>query len=372
MPVIFWIYGGGFQNGGANNPMWNGTWGAAEHDVIVVTTNFRGGMFGFLAADELRAKDPDGSTGNAGIIDQRMALQWVQTNIGQFGGDPAKVLIVGESSGANSVSQHLVREKSWGLFSSAVMLSGAFADGINTETVAQQRVGYDRLIDFLNCSTASQLQRGIRPPAAVVDCVMGARHEDLVAGIPLQVKWSPHIDGVDLVASGPELAMAGTIAPGVSVVAGSTREDGPNNPLYRDTVVRQSGRAWNGRERAALSDCDGVACTEADFRLYGSNMGLDATELEAFVAAYADPDGLENGQPDTTPGTSQWYWAIKQAGADSWAACPARRMVNWAHAAGNPAYRYLFTHVNDAPGRNGPHTASSHGSDQGLAYGSWT
>ena len=196
--------------------------------------------------------------------------------------------------------------------------------GINTQTVADQRLGWERLVAFLNCSAT-------RPPVSDLDCVVNARHEDLVAAIPLQVKWSPHVDGVDLTAPGPTLAAAGHLAP-VPVVAGSTREDGPSNPLsvpirplfsdpatnthkratgasrYRDVVIRQQSRAWDGGERAALAGCDGVACTEADFRRYGSNMGLGAAEVAAMVAAYADPEGLENGVPDSTPGASQWYW----------------------------------------------------------------
>eukprot|EP01045_Picozoa_sp_COSAG04_P022105 COSAG04_NODE_2453_length_4093_cov_4.621933_3_plen_266_part_00 len=82
MAVIFWMYGGGFQNGGANSKVFNGTWIAAAKDVVVVTVNFRGNMFGFLAAEELRALDPDGGSGNMGILDQRLALRWCQTNIG--------------------------------------------------------------------------------------------------------------------------------------------------------------------------------------------------------------------------------------------------------------------------------------------------
>ena len=77
-------------------------------------------LFGFLAAEELRGRDKaGGSTGNYGIQDQRAAMEWTHKNIAAFGGDPSQVFIVGQSAGANSVSQHLVRPKSWPFFSSA-------------------------------------------------------------------------------------------------------------------------------------------------------------------------------------------------------------------------------------------------------------
>ena len=108
-----------------------------DSQVIVVTSNYRLNIFGFLAAEELRARDASGagSTGNYGIQDQRAAMMWTKKNIASFGGDPDRVFIVGQSAGADSVSQHLVRPKSWGLFSSAGMESGAFYDGVQTATV---------------------------------------------------------------------------------------------------------------------------------------------------------------------------------------------------------------------------------------------
>lgn len=99
-PVLFWIYGGGFQGGGGNETRLNGTWvSLLKQNIVIVTFNYRLNVFGFLAADILRERDPDNSTGNYGIQDQRMALQWVQQNIQFFGGDPKRVMIVGQSAG---------------------------------------------------------------------------------------------------------------------------------------------------------------------------------------------------------------------------------------------------------------------------------
>ena len=115
VPVLFWIYGGGFQGGGGNETRLNGTWDVAltNGEIIVVTSNYRLGIFGFLASDNLRSRDTAGGTGNYGILDQRAAMEWTHENIAAFGGDPSRVFIVGQSAGANSVSNHMVRPKSW-------------------------------------------------------------------------------------------------------------------------------------------------------------------------------------------------------------------------------------------------------------------
>jgi len=95
-----------------------------RHQVVMVTLNYRLGFFGFAALDALKREDAAGSTGNYGIQDQRLALQWVQQNILAFGGDPKRVTIFGESAGAMSVMSHLVSPASKGLFAAAIMESG--------------------------------------------------------------------------------------------------------------------------------------------------------------------------------------------------------------------------------------------------------
>ena len=85
-------------------------------------------VFGFLASDKLRSKDVvDGSTGNAGIQDQRLAFKWVQDNIAAFGGNPSDVMIFGESAGATSITNHLCMKKSWDLYSHVILQSGSFS-----------------------------------------------------------------------------------------------------------------------------------------------------------------------------------------------------------------------------------------------------
>ncbi|KAJ5305979.1 hypothetical protein N7508_004994 [Penicillium antarcticum] len=97
-PVLLWIHGGRFTNGGANNPYYDGQSLADEHDVIVVTINYRLNIFGFSGAPNLPQ--------NVALLDQRMAVEWVQRNIAVFGGDPERISIFGQSAGGSSVDYY--------------------------------------------------------------------------------------------------------------------------------------------------------------------------------------------------------------------------------------------------------------------------
>jgi para-nitrobenzyl esterase len=123
LPVIVWIYGGGYRNGSASMPLY---WGdqLARKGVIVVTIAYRLGPLGFLALPELRRESSHGSSGNYGLMDQIAALRWVQQNISAFGGDPGRVTIAGQSSGAMSVSILMASPQAKGLFQRAIGESG--------------------------------------------------------------------------------------------------------------------------------------------------------------------------------------------------------------------------------------------------------
>jgi len=125
LPVMVFFYGGGFANVAGSMPVYNGTT-LAEKGVIVVTPNYRLGALGFLAHPELDAESMHNSSGNYGILDQIAALEWVQRNIGSFGGDPSRVTIFGQSAGAESVLIHLISPESKGLYQQAIVQSGPF------------------------------------------------------------------------------------------------------------------------------------------------------------------------------------------------------------------------------------------------------
>jgi para-nitrobenzyl esterase len=123
LPVLVWIHGGGYRNGYAAMPLY---WGdrLARTGVIVVTIAYRLGPLGFLALSELTRESPQRSSGNYGLMDQIAALEWVQRNIAGFGGDPLRVTIAGQSSGAMSVSVLMASPRAKGLFQRAIGESG--------------------------------------------------------------------------------------------------------------------------------------------------------------------------------------------------------------------------------------------------------
>lgn len=126
-PVMVWIYGGGFVNGGSSPPVYAGT-KFAEADVVFVSFNYRLGRFGFFAHPALTREAAGAPSGNYAILDQIAALQWVRENIAAFGGDSDNVTIFGESAGGASVHALMTTPLARGLFHKAIVLSGGGRD----------------------------------------------------------------------------------------------------------------------------------------------------------------------------------------------------------------------------------------------------
>jgi len=124
LPVMVWIYGGGFMAGATSEPRQDGRM-LARRGVVVVSMNYRLGIFGFFALPELAAESDKKAAGNYGLLDQVAALAWVRRNIASFGGDPANVTIFGESAGSFSVSALMASPVAKGLFHRAIGESGA-------------------------------------------------------------------------------------------------------------------------------------------------------------------------------------------------------------------------------------------------------
>jgi para-nitrobenzyl esterase len=122
LPVMFWIHGGGDEAGSASEPRHNGDF-LPTKGVVLVTINYRLGVFGFLATADL-AKEAGGAAGNYGLMDMVEALHWVHDNIAKFGGDPGNVTIFGESAGSSAVSTLMAAAPARGLFQKAIGESG--------------------------------------------------------------------------------------------------------------------------------------------------------------------------------------------------------------------------------------------------------
>lgn len=124
LPVLVYFYGGGFVAGDGSEPRYDGA-SMAKKGIVVVTVNYRLGLFGFLSHPELSAETSYKGSGNYGLLDQHAGLKWVQENISAFGGDPKRVTIAGESAGSISVSAQMASPLSRGLIAGAIGESGA-------------------------------------------------------------------------------------------------------------------------------------------------------------------------------------------------------------------------------------------------------
>jgi len=125
LPVMVWIHGGAYVFGSGGEP-YNGEKLAQAGNVVVVSFNYRLGALGFMAHPALgtRVSGTDTPPANVGLLDQQLALRWVNDHIAAFGGDPQSITLFGESAGANSVCAHLMAESSRGLFQRAIVESG--------------------------------------------------------------------------------------------------------------------------------------------------------------------------------------------------------------------------------------------------------
>ena len=137
LPVMVWIYGGGFMVGSSSLAMYEGE-ALARKGVVIVSMNYRLGIFGFMAHPALTAESPNRASGNYGFLDQVAALRWVRENIAGFGGDPNNVTIFGESAGGVSVAAHLLSPLSKGLFHKAILQSPAILRKLYTLAEAEK------------------------------------------------------------------------------------------------------------------------------------------------------------------------------------------------------------------------------------------
>ncbi|WP_223813704.1 carboxylesterase/lipase family protein [Geobacillus zalihae] len=156
-PVMVWIHGGSFAYGSGSSPMYDGASFAELGNVVIVTINYRLGVFGFLHLADIGGESYMES-GNCGLLDQVAALRWVQENIEAFGGDPDNITIFGESAGAVSVSTLLTMPAAKGLFHKAIMQSGTTKHTRTTEVATQVT---EQLLSFLDVrpSELSRLER---------------------------------------------------------------------------------------------------------------------------------------------------------------------------------------------------------------------
>jgi para-nitrobenzyl esterase len=211
LPVMFWIHGGAYTAGAGSEPRYTNS-ALVRRGVILVTINYRLGVFGFLASDAL-AKEGGGHAGNYGLMDMVAALQWVKQNIAGFGGDAGNVTIFAESAGSFAVSTLLAVPDARGLFQKAIGESGApFTQVLAVPPLADRAQRDQEWLESLGVRNLAELKA--LPTDKVID-----------AASKKPVGWfSPVVDGQFLSESVPEIYAAGRQAH-VPTIIGSNRDE---------------------------------------------------------------------------------------------------------------------------------------------------
>ena len=296
LPVMVWIHGGAFVNGSAD--IYDGGW-MVDRGVVVVSVNYRLGALGFLAHPALAE---DGSPGNYGLLDQQAALRWVQNNIANFGGDPAKVTLAGESAGAMSVCDHLVAPGSAGLFRGAIIQSGPCQVQADRATAERVSVEY---ADWLGCFD----------PAKAASCLRGLP-ADRLESPPLYHQFGVDkitgpVFGTPVLPVDPPTAFREGRVPPVPVLIGTNRDEftlftalkllsGSSLPPYDEALDQSFGPddggpiaaeypldRYGGSEPLAYS----AATTDGIFACPSDDMAVSLGRVApTFAYEFDDPD----------------------------------------------------------------------------------
>lgn len=250
-PVMVWFHGGAFINGAGSVPLYDGTRLAAKEDVVVVTCNYRLGVFGYSDLSPFGSEEYRFSA-NAGLSDQLAVLRWVAENAPAFGGDPGRVCVFGESAGATSIAALFGCPSADGLFARAILQSGT-----SPWTRSQEQAARDTAA--LAEAAGIEQREAIRLADLPTEAILAAQDRLLARG-PSVFPFGPVADG-DLVREDPPAALAsGAFAKG-EILTGANRDEARLFRLvYPELVQLAPGEdlrarigAVFGTERAELS-----------------------------------------------------------------------------------------------------------------------
>jgi para-nitrobenzyl esterase len=288
LPVMVFFYGGAFGKIAGEMPLYNGI-ALAQKGVVVVTTNYRVGALGFLAHPQLDAESTHNSSGNYGLLDQVAAMQWVQRNIGQFGGNPSRVTIFGQSAGGESILIHLISPQSKGLYQQAIVESGTFwttgaeIDALNTKADAKQlgeiyaqSLGYSGpgAIAQMRKLSSQEIANATPWPAAPFQMV-NSRH------------FEPTIDGW-LIPDSPDTLFRLHRENPIPLIIGNNADDGTTLaadanitvPEYKIFIQNRFGKGAD----AVLLKYPANSTAEVQLRLEQIMTDVDFTDAAKFVA----------------------------------------------------------------------------------------
>ena len=289
LPVVVWIYGGGFVNGGSSPPTYSGE-NMAHQGVLFVSFNYRLGRFGTFLHPQLAAETEAGAPqGNFGFMDQLAALRWIRRNIAAFGGDPENVTLIGESAGGMSVLTMLTSPMTRGLFQRAVVMSGGngqTAGSPGPAEVERTFLGF-AASKGIAPSDPQALQRLRALPAETV--VDGLNLASLINGGPTRRLFSsPFVDG--RLAVDPANAIATRNFAHVPVMIGATSND----------IGGPAGYMVAGAHSLARSiGASGVPTYEYLFSYVASSIGRPGAEHASDIPFFFDTEAIKYGDATT-------------------------------------------------------------------------
>ncbi|XP_071780191.1 acetylcholinesterase isoform X2 [Centroberyx gerrardi] len=266
LTVMVWIYGGGFYSGSSSLDVYDGRYLAHSETVIVVSMNYRIGAFGFLALH-----GSSEAPGNVGLLDQRMALQWVQDNIHFFGGNPKQVTIFGESAGGASVGFHLLSPDSRPTFTRAILQSGVPNCPWASVSPAEARRRATLLGKLVGCNGGNDTE--------LVDCLRGKSPQDLIDQEWQVLPWSalfrfsfvPVVDGVVLPDT-PEAMLNSGNFKDTQILLGVNQDEGSYFLLYGSPGFSKDNESLISRE----DFLEGVKLSVP----HANDIGLEAVVLQ--------------------------------------------------------------------------------------------
>lgn len=348
LPVMIWFHGGSNVTGSTGDTIpfvqpptlfYNGRGLVEEADVVVVTANYRLGVMGFFSHEALSAESADGTSGNQGILDQRMAMRWVADNIAAFGGDPDNVTIFGESAGAFDVCFHMVSERSGGLFDRALGQSGGCTTRLRTRIEAEAEA--DVFAEAMGCGDAADALACLRE-VAVADLLMEAPVDGAIEDPP----------GGDFYSGGTPRWQFG------AVVDGSVIADQPRALFERGEVARvpyligsntDEGTLFHVLQAEVQSEQEYLEALE---RRFGATVAADVADLYP-VSDFDSPQD-----------------ALERVTGDSLLVCSVRDTAKRAAAAGLDVFLYNFDRPIPIPTLQPLELGATHGAEIAYVFGS--
>jgi para-nitrobenzyl esterase len=325
-PVMVWIHGGAFVSGASTTPWYDGERFAVDHDVVMVSFNYRLGVLGFTYLGDEFGPDLTGS-GSLGVQDAVAALRWVKDNIARFGGDPSNVTIFGESAGAMGVGTLLAMPESRGLFHKAILQSGAASSAKSTDAATRHTselmsiLGLDRAdLDALQELSVSTLIEAHQALAAA------HVREGLVS--------MPVVDG-SIIDRSPLEAVEQGAASDIPLLIGTNRDEWRLFALFDQEFMATDEEGLESGLKTLLSDNAAAA-----LRTYKKRLG-DVSPAEILTSALTDSifriPAIRLAEAQHRGGGSSWMYLF------TWAIPPAKNGLGSCHAVELP---FVFNTLN--------------------------